>query len=236
LYRVPLTDEPLFIENVDVPLARFIASFHLDPDFAPCTAAEHEMQIVLTNPFATRAEGRLMIVEPGGFSPEAGARDRSWRITPRVATFSIAPGEEARIPITAAFSAAEEAGERPFIAEVELSADRDYGAIRMRTAFEVRLDSVQLELTYRDVPGTQDLVVEAHATNRGQAPATLQLSAFAPGFPRSRASIAELAPGETATRRFAYPGGLEKLRNQRVVVGVEDADSLARVNRSIGIE
>ena len=86
------------------------------------------------------------------------------------------------------------------------------------------------------LPGTQDLVVEAHATNKGASPATLELSAFAPGFPRSRASIADLPPGDTATRRFAFPGAAAKLRGERVVVGALDADTQSRVNRSIPIE
>lgn len=236
LHRIPLTHEPVFIENVDVGLARFIAGFRLEPDSLPCTASEHEVTVVLSNPFSTRAEGRLTILEPGGLTGDLAARDRSWRLTPRSMAFSIAPGQEARLPLSMAFSPMEEAGVRPFVAEVRLAADRDYGVFRMRTQFEIRLDSIQLEVSHRFVPGTGDVVVEAHLVNKGTSSATIELSAFAAGYPRSRASVADLPPGESATRRFAFPGGGAKLRGQRVVVGAQDADTRARVNRSIVVE
>ncbi len=235
-HRVPLTDEPIFIENVEVGLAQFIASFHLEPDFAPATASEHELALVVANPFQSRAQGRITILEPGGLSKDPTARDRSWRISPRSSTFSIAPGETARIPITMSFSPVEEAGLKPFLAEVELAADRDYGVFRLNSTFEVRLDTIQMDLSYRILPGTQDLVVEAHITNKGTAPATFELSAFAPGLPRSRASIADLPPSDTATRRFAFPGAATKLRGERVVVGAQDAETQSRITRSIPIE
>ncbi len=231
-HHIALSDEPVFIENVDVGLVQFIGSFHLDPDSAPATAAEHELAMVISNPFQTRAQGRISILEPGGLSKDPSARDRSWKITPRSSTFSIGPGQTARIPLTMSFSPVEEAGPKPFLAEVELAADRDYGAFRIASTFEVRLDEIQLDLSYRTLPGTQDLVVEAHATNRGKTPATIELSAFAEGFPRARASIADLPAGDTATRRFAFPGAARRLRGGRVNVGAQDADPPARVNRT----
>lgn len=237
-HHIDLTGEPVFIENVNVDLARFIASFRLDPGFLPSTASEHDVAIILSNPFRSRAEGRITILEPGGLSVDPSNRDRTWRIAPRTSPFSIGPGETARIPISVAFSSAEEAGLKPVLAEVEFVADRDYGPLRLRSALEVRLDQLQLDLSYRLVPGGSgaDLIVEGHVTNMGKAAVTLELSAFAPGYPRAKASIAELAPGQTITRRFAFPGGATRLRDERVIVGAQDIETLARINRSIGIE
>lgn len=236
VHRVPLSDEPTFVENVDVDLARLIASFHLEPDYLAARGGEHELTMVLTNPFSTRAQGRITVLEPGGLSGDPANRDRSWRISPRSSTFALAPGETARIPITVSFSAAEEAGLKPFVADLQLTADREYGSIRVSSALDIRLENVQLEVAYRVAPGGQDLIAEAIVTNRGTAPATMELSGFAAGYPRAKASVADLAPGESATRRFAFPDGVARLRGRRIVVGAQDIETQARVNRSLIVE
>ena len=236
VHRVPLSDEPTFVENVDVDLARLIASFHLEPDYLAARGGEHELTMVLTNPFSTRAQGRITVLEPGGLSGDPANRDRSWRISPRSSTFALAPGETARIPITVSFSAAEEAGLKPFVADLQLTADREYGSIRVSSALDIRLENVQLEVAYRVAPGGQDLIAEAIVTNRGNAPATMELSGFAAGYPRAKASVADLAPGESAMRRFAFPDGVARLRGRRIVVGAQDIETQARVNRSLIVE
>lgn len=123
-HHLAITDEPVFLEGVDVEFAQLAASFRLEPGFAPCTQEEHEHRILLTNPWGTAVEGKLVIVEPGGYSAAAGQRDRNWRITPRVTRFSAGPHETISIPVTIAFSPVEEAGVRDFVAEVELEGGR----------------------------------------------------------------------------------------------------------------
>jgi hypothetical protein len=239
-HHIPIGGEPVFIESVDVDLVRLVASFRLDPEYAESTGGDHDVTMLLTNPFRSHAEGRINILEPGGLSSDdaEGVRDRSWRITPRVSTFSIAPGQTVRIPLNIAFSVAEEAGPKPFIAEITFSADHDYPPVRLRTMFEIRMESLQLDLSYRFSPTATgpDLIVEAQATNRGKNTTTLELAAFAPGLPRAKASIADLAPGATALRRFSFPGAAAKLRGQKISVGMQDAETQARINRSIDIE
>jgi hypothetical protein len=73
-------------------------------------------------------------------------------------------------------------------------------------------------------------------TNKAQAPATVELAGFGQGYPRSKASISDLATGEGATRRFVFPGGASRLRGKSVSVSVQDTDSQARITRSIVIE
>jgi hypothetical protein len=239
-HHIPLSGEPIFVEGVEVELALFAASFAVEPARLPPTAAEHEVAVLLSNPWPTPIEGRLTILEPGGLSQSGPARDRSWRIAPRSAPFSIAPGATARIPLTVAFSAVEESGPKDFVAQVDLvgQASRqiagDYGPIRLRTSIEVGLDSSPLDLSYQ-LTGS-DIVLEAQVNNRGLTPATFEIAAYAPGYARQKASISELAPGASATRRFAFPAGQSRLRNERITVGMQDLETKARINRSITIE
>jgi hypothetical protein len=233
-HHVALSADPVFIEGVDVELARFAASFALDPARLAPTSQEHDLTVLLSNPWAMPIEGRISILEPGGLSQDPSKRDRSWRITPRSSSFAIGPRQTARIPLAVAFSAVEEAGMKDFVAEVELAGTKDYGPIRLRTGLEVGLDNTPLDLSYQ-VAG-QDLVLEAQVTNRGTTAATFELVTVAPGYARLKASISDLAPGSTATRRFALPGGAVKLRGERVTVGVQDLESNARITRSVTVD
>jgi hypothetical protein len=239
VHRIPISADPVFIEGVDVGLSRLVASFSLDPAFIACTPEEHEIALCLSNPWPQRVDGRITILEPGGLSsPDPAKRDRTWRIAPRSSAFSIPPGQSVRLPITMAFSGVEEAGPKEFIAELELSGQHDYAPVRLRTTIDVRLEQLDLDLTYRFSPDPTgpDLVVEAQVTNKAQAPATVELAGFGQGYPRSKASISDLATGEGATRRFVFPGGASRLRGKSVSVSVQDTDSQARITRSIVIE
>lgn len=237
-HHIPLSSDPTFIENVDINLARFVASFHLDPPILQSVGGDHDLAIVLTNPFTQRIDGKLSILEPGGLSSGPESRDRAWRISPRNVPFSIGPGQTVKIPIMASFSAMEEAGPKPFIAEAAIASESRYGPIRLHTNLELRLDAIELDLSSRRAPSASgpDLIVEAQATNRTSSPVTLDLSAFAAGYPRAKAAVADLAPGATITRRFFFPGAAEKLKGQRITVGAQNTDTQARINRSIPVE
>jgi hypothetical protein len=239
VHRVPISADPVFIEGVDVGLAQLVASFGLEPGFIACTPEDHELALCLSNPWRQRVDGRITILEPGGLTnPDPAKRDRTWRIAPRSAAFSIPPGQQARIPITISLSGVEEAGPKDFIAELELTGQREYAPVRLRTTIEVRLEQLELDLSYRFSPTTSgpDLVVEAQVTNKGQTPGTVELSGFGQGYPRSKASISDLATGDSATRRFVFPGGAARLKGQSISVSVQDTETHARITRSIVVE
>ena len=149
--------------------------------------------------------------------------------------FSMAPRESARIPLLVAFSAVEEAGPKDFLVEIELAGTKDYAPIRLRTPLEIGVSDFVLDLSYRIVNGS-DIAVEAQVINRGRAPANYELSGFADGFPRGKAFISELPVGALATRRFSFPGGVTRLKGQKVRVGVQDVTSQSRLTRSILID
>jgi hypothetical protein len=234
-HRLPVTDSPLFIENVDVDLAIFAASFRLEPPFAATSTNEHEIAMLLSNPWKSRVEGRITVLEPGGLSSDGASRDRSWRITPRSSAFTMGPGELARIPVSVAFSPVEEAGPKDFLVEIEVAGTRDYSPIRLHTTLEIGVSDFQVELTYRISSGT-DVAIEVHVTNRGKETASYELSGFAEGYPRGKVYISDLPPGALATRRLAFPGGAATLRGQRVAVGVQDVTTQSRATRSVLIE
>lgn len=230
---VPLTEEPLFVEGVDAALVRFLASVRIDPEFVICSNEQHEHAIVFENPWPVQMEGRFTIVSPGGAAP-SGPRDRSWTFNPRSAPFNIPPGEKARIPISVAFSSATEAGEELLIIDFQLAASRSYGTVRAPARLALGLQNLRMDV--RAVRNGPDLSVEATITNTGQEPVTLSLTAFAPGYPRAKASVNELAPGSDVVRKFHYPGGAARLAGQRVVVGLTDPEAKTHLNKSVTVE
>lgn len=236
---VPLTDSPVYIEGVDIELVRFIAGFRIDPAFIVSTDQVQEHSLVLSNPWSVAAEGQITIVQPGGFDPAQGVRDRRWTITPRSFRFSIAPGQTQKFPFGVSFSPSEDSGKRDFVAHVELAADRSYGVLQIATPVEIGLKGVRLELAVvapDSKSNPDDLLIEARIINTSAEPLNIELAAFASGFPRSKAGVAGLGTGAEAIRRFSYPGGRSKLKAQKIVVGLSIPDTGERLNRSVTIE
>lgn len=230
---IPISPEPVFVEGVDASLVRFLASVRIDPEFVICSSEQHEHAIVFENPWPVQMEGRFTIVSPGGAASD-GPRDRSWTFNPRSAPFNIPPGQQARIPINVAFSSATEAGEEELIIDFELAAARSYGTVRAAARLELGLQNLRLEV--RAIPAGLDVAVEARIYNIGEEAVTLSLTAFAPGFPRAKASVNELAPGSDVIRRFPYPGGTARLAGRRIVVGLSDPEARTHLNKSVTIE
>lgn len=233
---ISLDESPIYIEGVDLELIRFASSLRITPSFIISTDQTQEHVIELTNPWSTAAEGLLTIVQPGGFDPAQGVRDRRWTITPRAFRFSIPAGQSQQFPLGIALSPAEDSGKRNFVTHVELTSERSYGVLEITTPVEVGLKGVRLDLSIiTEDRSTGDLVIEARVSNFSPDPLTAELSAFAPSFPRSKASVSDLAPGGEAVRRFVYPRGFSKLKGERVVVGLGIPDTGARLNKSVAV-
>jgi hypothetical protein len=233
LTRIQLTSTPIFIEGVDVELLRFISGFAVDPPYLESSNDQHERDLVITNPWPTGITGRVTILEPGGF--DTNAKDRTWRISPRSERFSVPAGQTQRLPIKISFSPVEEVGPRDFVMAVDLAAERPYGTLEIRRTVEVGAKTIALDLT-SSTQGADDLVVEAMVSNTGQHLLTLEITAFAEGLPRSKASVTDLTPGNQVVKRFVYPGAAARLRGQRVVLSVFDPDSKMRVNKSTPVK
>jgi len=226
--NLPLTSAPLFIEGVDINLIRFTSSIAIDPPTLESSNEQHDREVVIFNPWPTGITGQFTFLEPGGF--ETGRKDRTWRLSPRAQSFSVGPGKTERFPFKVAFSPVEEVGPKPFVLAFELSG-QDYGTIEVRRSVEVTVDNIGVDLT-ATIQGP-DLIIEGTFSNRGTSPLTLELTCFAEGFPRSKATITDLPQRNNVVRRFTYPGAAAKLKGQRIMVTAYDPETKARVNKSV---
>ncbi|MBL0927463.1 MAG: hypothetical protein IBJ11_07405 [Phycisphaerales bacterium] len=225
-YEIALAPTPVFIHGVDASLARFRGRVRLDPAFLPARSERHNADIVLENPWPIAVSGRLRVAEPA-----------EWAISPRVASFSLSPGETARIPVSIVFGVAEDAGHRSMTVEMELSADRQYPLLRMSVPVEIGLDTVQMQPSLRFVPDDRgelrDAMVTVLITNLGTAPLSMEALAQAPGYAGQQAPVSDLKPGQSAIRRFRFENAAERLRGKPIRVGLREQNGTGRLNRTL---
>ncbi len=235
-HRIALTPVPTFIEGVDERIVALGATFRIEPPFIPAIHESHDRTLVIRNPFGTPIDIRYFITKPG--SDSQGRRDRTWSVTPRSGTLQIAPGEEGRIPISVVPSAVEEAGPKEFVLDAQVTADRPYGWIRMAAYAELGLPGVRADVSASPSPGPSgpDVVADVLIANTGTEPLTLEVAAFAAGFPRQRSAVNAVPPGGSVVRRFVFPGALRQLRGERIIISVIDTGTGGRLNSGVKID
>lgn len=237
-HRVKLGSAPVIIEGVDAELIRFSHALRLDPGMISARTGGGKHDVVLHNPWPIPIRGELYIVEPGGFGDPESPIDRSWQISPRVIPFALDADEQQAFPVTISFSPFEEAGLRDFVFDVDLTADEEYGTLRINRPVEIGVEGLRMRVSYRLGPGAggPNVYVDADVINVGPEPVTFRLIAQASGFPRDSASITALAPSQTARRTFIFPDAAEKLSGLSAYVSLSVPDSDIRLNGSVHID
>jgi hypothetical protein len=81
-----------------------------------------------------------------------------------------------------------------------------------------------------------DLIVNVSIINQGDRATTLRAFAVAPGYAREQAPVSALGPGQSTVLRFTYKDGVQRLRGERVRVGLIEVDGAGRLNKSVTIE
>ncbi|MBC7772321.1 MAG: hypothetical protein H7210_07500 [Pyrinomonadaceae bacterium] len=244
---IPVTATPLFIEGIDDKLARLIASFKLEPAFAPAMAAEHEHSLLLTNPWRSTLQGQLQIVPPtrqtvdpasgAPGSPAPVARNRrTWTVAPDgIIEVSILGGQTQNIPFALTIPAWEEAGNKEITILLKLDNSISQTPIKLYGHLHVGLSN--LELVPRvdlapDVTGP-DVVVTAAIRNDGSRERLLRMQATAPGFPTREIIITNPEPGEVIYKKFVFKDAANKLRGKRIRISIGDTEAPQRLNTSV---
>jgi len=225
-HRIELTEVPVYIEGIDVELAKFRAGLRIAPRFIQSEARRHYAELVIDNPWNSTISGRIRFKEP-----------EAWKLSPRVLNFRLGPGETNRYELSLVLGGAEEAGLRRVLAEVELIAQREYPIFEVPMQVEIGLDAIELRVSYRyenDETGTPaHIIVTAVVTNVSDQPATLRSVVVAPGQPSQQRSIAGLLGGQTAVRTFRFDNAVKALSGKTIRVGLREQNGPGRLNRSL---
>ncbi|MFG0252101.1 MAG: hypothetical protein ACF8NJ_04425 [Phycisphaerales bacterium JB038] len=216
---IPLTPDPVFIENVDVNLALFRARFGLHPQFIQSTYDEHYHYLELENPWPVTISGELLIVEP-----------KRWDFSPRHHIFSVPPGQRIRLPLTLTFPPSELAGWRTIAAEVTLITAEPL-KFRIEQAVELGLKKVLLTPSVQ-VSG-EDLVVMLQVTNRSAEAGDYKAYISHPEYGKLYRPVGELQPGESRMIYIQLPGGTTRLAGERILTGLVEVDGPGRLNMAV---
>ena len=226
-HTIELDNLPVFIEGVDINLAKFRAGFQFTPSFIPARRQQHEHEIKLSNPWDVPISADIRLIAP-----------ENWRISPRRHRVTVQPGEVISQPVTLTFDPGVVA-ERTFVeAQIELSADRDY-KISVQVELEVGLEEARMSAHWQAVhnpdTGTYDLHITQYVTNTGTRPISFDGYISAPQMPRQRRSIATLAPNRTSVKVFRIKDGARLLSGKEIRVGVIERGGNARLNQVLYI-
>lgn len=226
---IPLGSAPLFVEGVDVNLLRLRAGVKLTPAYIPARAERYELNLEVTNPWRSPVTGAVRLAEPV-----------EWEMSPRVIAFALKAGETRRFPFNVALGVGEQSGARTITAELDLTSDRRFPTLRLELPVEVGLDSIQMLPSFRYVAGAggmmDDVMVSLLVTNLDEQPVTLEAFVRAPGLRAQQAPISSLAPGESAVRRFVFPGAAKSLRGKYVLTGLKEVAGTGRLNKPLLIQ
>lgn len=224
-HTVALSRTPVFIENVDLPLALFRASFALDEPFIPSTQVPHQRTIRFTNPWPMTINGRFTFTGP-----------RGWTINPQRQVFALAPGASVELPIAMSFPVNEPAGDKRLRARFEFTADRDY-VVDLGAPMGVGLEDVRLEASlFVDRitnPGQADVVVTCILTNVGDTDQSLNVFVSMHGFPFREGIIPRLEPGQAAIRTFRFQNAGPTAAEHPILCGVRETNGPAVLNKHL---
>ena len=221
-HRVQLTTTPIFIEGIDASLAKFRASFKVDPPFIESTIGNHHRVLRFFNPWPFTISGHMNLRKP-----------EHWEIQPNQHHFSIASGHSAVVPVDLTFPVTEVAGKKRLVAHFDFLGGERY-AVDVGTAIELGLKEVEFDATVSvevdPTSGRRDIMVTEMIKNRGSKRMALYAFANMAGYPRQERLITRLDPGQLVIRRFRFPGGVELFQKSFIRVGVRESVGPAMLN------
>lgn len=226
-HSVPVTDLPIFVEGINLQLARFRAAFRIEPPFVPSMHRVHDAELVLENPWDIGISGSIRLRDVEGCE-----------ITPRRRDFAMLPHEEIRVPLNIVLDRSAVSGRRRVDADVRISANGTY-RLTTHATLDVGWKDVELRPSWsvgHDArTGEPELLITHHITNRGESMVSVDAFVVAPGLRMDRRPVAALAPGATAIKTFRIPGDAASLAGRRIRVGVSERDGIAQLNQLLTI-
>jgi hypothetical protein len=212
--RIDIGPTPIFLVDIDGPLAQLRASVAFDNPMLESSFKPHVRTIRFTNPYRQAIAGSFHLTAPSG-----------WIINPPTQNFSLNPGETFQREITIEFPYNSYAGNKTIDAEFKVQADTNSTFIAPLT-LKLGLSDVGLQtLALRD---GEDVIVQQMITNYGEAPIDYTAFAIYPGQARQERLVTNLAPGRTTIKKYRFtkvklsPGakvrsGLKQLEGNRIL-------------------
>ena len=223
-----LSQTPVIITGIDAKLALFRAGFTIDNPFIESRQGLHDRVITLTNPWPVTISGHMQVLGP-----------KAWASQPSRHYFSLASGRSVNLPLALSFPISEVAGPKSLHARFEFTTDEPM-VIDASLPIEVGLEDVTFNATLALVPGSTqgdpDVTAAAVVTNTGTGGMSLYVFANLRGYPIQERIISDLGPGQSAVRRFRFPGAAEAIRSGALRMGVREVNGSRILNKRLTLD
>ncbi len=206
-YPVRIGRMPTFVQPLPTWIVRLRQGFAVTPPRIEARLAQHERTVRFENPLAEPISGEVRLVAPAG-----------WEIRPSSFRFALAPGQvhEERVALT--FSINEPAGTKVILSEFVIDADRVH-RLRIPAWLELGLEGIEVETFTQRTDGRA--VIRQTVTNRTDAAVSFYSHLTAAQRERQTRLIANLQPGQTATREFVLENAAE-LAGRRMRLALQE--------------
>ncbi len=229
MHRIEIGRSPIIIQGVNTQLVRFLSALELTPNTLQAKSGIHKHALKITNPWPMTIQGRVYIVEPGGYTGAQESIDRSWEIKPRVIPFTLDAHELREVPIDIAYSLGELAGEKKLTFDVEIEADQRYPLMRIERKITLELEGITMDLAARR--GNNGVtIISVHVTNNLNTDQNFEIIAIPPNEPRLRRSVNAIKPTDRVTREFAFT---KAQSGDEIIVSLMLGESSVRLNKSV---
>lgn len=236
-HRVPLSNTPVFVEGVDVPMVLFQSGASFEPGSIPADGRTRDVELIVQNPWGDPIAAQLYITLPSD-RPDPSLERGQWSIDPRAIRATIGSGEDQRVPIAISMSPAEHAGRARFTILAEIDLPDGPVLLELHPTLKIAAPGIEVDVVAMrplalDAQGDNTLTVDIIVANAGQTVAGVEIDAYA-GRANQSSSIGSIMPGAQARRRMIFPGALAE-QTREVFVSIRDTATGARVNRVVPI-
>ena len=211
---------PMFLVDIDGPLAQLRASLALDRPLLESTFRPHTRKIRFTNPYKTALSGLLRVQAPPG-----------WAITPPVLQFNVNPDETFEREITIEFPYNSFAGAKTLNVEFVLQDNRISSTV---VPITLHLGLSEVGMQTLAVREGKDVLVQQIITNYGDKPIDYIAFGIFPGQPRDERLIYNLAPGKSTIKLYRFPAPRQDRLKARV--GVKEISGSRILNDEVEVQ
>lgn len=219
--KIEIGPMPIFLVDVDGPLAQLRASVAFDNPLLESSFQPHTRKFRFVNPYRQAIGGSFKLNAPAG-----------WLVNPPTGTFSLNPGEWFEREVTVEFPYNSFAGPKTIHADFQVQADTN-STFSVPVILKLGLSDVGLQtLALRD---GDDVIVQQMITNYGERPIDYTAFALYPGKARQERLVTNLAPGRTTIKKYRFTNvkfaGKAKVRS-----GVKELVGTRILNDEVAIQ
>jgi hypothetical protein len=219
--KLPVGPMPVFLVDVDGPLAQLRASVAFDRPLIESTFEPHARKLHFTNPYRQAIAGTVKLKGPNG-----------WVVSPPTMTFNLNPGETFEREVSLEFPYNSLAGLKEIPATFTVQADRNS---TFTVPVPVRLGLTDVGMQTIATRDGNDVVIQQVISNYGDKPIDYSAFALFPGQARQERLVTNLAAGKSTIKRYRFPN-ITAAKGAKARVGLKELQGTRILNDEVPIQ